>query len=363
MAPRRGHFVVYGWPDVEGNSVEVVRWILTQRTERVIWIVTSLRRQEALRVLHLQDDVRLTVTGKKAGLWPFLTASVVFVTHGLYLNPPLTRRKAVVNLWHGEGPKSRSQARLDIPLPPSTALVAGTRVFSEVKRERFELRHDQMIYCGLPRWDQLLRPAGDDDLRALGVDPTRPFILYMPTFRVAKAVGGQTGWTDLDVDLADVVMRGLVRGAAETRAQVVVKPHPYDAREYAAEDVLTVTNEDLNSTHLLMYRLLARAGGLVTDYSSVWTDFLTLDRPIGFALGDFEEYSTQRGLNVDNFLELVPGPVLLTEDDCAEFVRATVLDPAHGVALRARSRERIGLVSTDGATKGLFEGLAERGIC
>ena len=33
-----------------------------------------------------------------------------------------------------------------------------------------------------------------------------------------------------------------------------------------------------------LYGLLARSSALVTDYSSVWTDYLTLDRPIAFII-------------------------------------------------------------------------------
>ena len=119
----------------------------------------------------------------------------------------------------------------------------------------------------------------------------------------------------------------------------------------------------LMAADVLLYRLLGRAAALVTDYSSVWTDFLVLDRPIGFALNDLEDYAGGRGLNVDNLDELLPGPQLLTPEQCAAFVPDAVKDVPALSELRARAVQRVGLAPVDGsATDRLLEELDRRGL-
>ena len=59
--------------------------------------------------------------------------------------------------------------------------------------------------------------------------------------------------------------------------------------------------------------LLACADVLVTDYSSVFFEFLIMDKPIVFFAPDFEEYSATRGLYLD--YEDLPGDIITGTDD------------------------------------------------
>jgi CDP-glycerol glycerophosphotransferase (TagB/SpsB family) len=56
-----------------------------------------------------------------------------------------------------------------------------------------------------------------------------------------------------------------------------------------------------------IYPILPHADVLVTDYSSVFFDFLLLDRPIVFYVPDCERYLRERGF-VLNFDSYTPGP-------------------------------------------------------
>ena len=160
------------------------------------------------------------------------------------------------------------------------------------------------------------------------------------------------------------MLAGLAEGARAAGAQVVVKPHPLDAESYDAPGVRVVSTPDLDRAGAALYRLLGRADALVTDYSSVWTDYLVLDRPLGFVLHDREDYERgSRGLNVTDLDDLLPGPALHTPDDCRAFVVAAVEDPDAGKELRAASAEAIGLARPGGsATDALLDELTRRGV-
>jgi CDP-glycerol glycerophosphotransferase (TagB/SpsB family) len=49
---------------------------------------------------------------------------------------------------------------------------------------------------------------------------------------------------------------------------------------------------------------------LVTDHSSVWVDFLLLDRPMVFALADLASYAESRGHYFTPLAEHLPGPIV-----------------------------------------------------
>ena len=46
---------------------------------------------------------------------------------------------------------------------------------------------------------------------------------------------------------------------------------------------------------------------MVSDYSSVAIDYLLLDRPLGFTLDDYKEYTQSRGWVFEDPLEYMPG--------------------------------------------------------
>lgn len=370
LTPARPHVVVSGFPDTEGNAVEVVRRLLETSDVRVDWLTGGLDDAGAARALGAVPPAgRLRVLPKRSsrGFASYLTARTTFFTHGLYLSPQPTRRKPVVNLWHGDGPKAGLRDPHNLP-PRASVIVSGARVFGERKADFLGVPPDDLMVTGNPRWDQLARPASDDELRAVGVDPAVPFVLYMPTFRTSVAVGARGSWSDTHgggtaAYTSGDMVAGLVRGAGSAGAQVVVKPHPLDAERYDVAGAVVVTNRQLDDADVLLYRLLGRAAALVTDYSSVWTDFLVLDRPIGFALNDLEDYAGGRGLNVDNLDDLLPGPQLLTPEQCAAFVPDAVKDVPALAELRARAAERVGLAPVEGsATDRLLDELARRGL-
>jgi CDP-glycerol glycerophosphotransferase (TagB/SpsB family) len=71
---------------------------------------------------------------------------------------------------------------------------------------------------------------------------------------------------------------------------------------------------------------------LVTDYSSIYTDFLLLDRPIIFTPVDLEEYEAERGFFFDYGNDVcTPGPKVRNAEDFLAALDAELsgADPYH----------------------------------
>ena len=63
-----------------------------------------------------------------------------------------------------------------------------------------------------------------------------------------------------------------------------------------------------------MYRLLKDTDALITDYSSVYFDYLLLDKPEAFIIEDMKEYGSHRGFVVDNPLDYMPGEIIESQE-------------------------------------------------
>ena len=59
---------------------------------------------------------------------------------------------------------------------------------------------------------------------------------------------------------------------------------------------------------------------LLTDFSSIYIDYLLLNKPIGFLISDFEQYSNSRGFVFKNPKEFMPGEIITKRDELIPFI-------------------------------------------
>lgn len=271
----------------------------------------------------------------------------------------------MVNLWHGGGFKgsvmSDAKGR---PAIHSDYLIASSRQFGEILARHSGLPAGGLLLTGNPRIDQFAGAAAVPFDR-LGIPADRPFVLWMPTFRRNTGRGLTASWSDVAPDDASDVNAVMARGVdiltREFGIAVVVKPHPHDAESRQIEGVRVVTNEDLRDSGVQLYELIGASSGLLTDYSSVWIDYLALDRPIGFVVPDESGYASGRGFEPPDALDWLPGPKLRTLDDVREFGRDILAGGTGSSARRREVAEHIGHVSGPRVADRIMDELAARG--
>lgn len=92
------------------------------------------------------------------------------------------------------------------------------------------------------------------------------------------------------------------------------------------------------ASHSDVYPLMPHCAALVTDYSSIYMDFLLLDRPVLFLITDGDSYSREdREVQFDPS-SMMPGPRLASWDELLDTLVATPSSDANGLE-RARLRK------------------------
>lgn len=168
------------------------------------------------------------------------------------------------------------------------------------------LTKSETAICGSPRLDILKGNLNDADLelkRNLGIETDTPVAIYVPTWR--GAIHSKDG----------VINSGEEDHAAINAIERAGFQVLYSAHRFVHESQSGLAERfKLIPQDVDLYSVLRIADVLVTDYSSVWIDFLVLDRPIVFYQYDREHYSTQRGLyDVKEPGSVVHDPAGLTE--------------------------------------------------
>jgi CDP-glycerol glycerophosphotransferase (TagB/SpsB family) len=148
-----------------------------------------------------------------------------------------------------------------------------------------------------------------------------------------------------------------------TRTRMILKPHPLSihcGRENSTEGNLWAVSDDwIQERGLTLYEALGQMDGLLTDVSSVYVDYLVLNRPILFFFPDLEAYRQSRGFVHEPVEEWLPGRLCTT----VEQLLAELADFADGKdayrAIRSRLADLLNPQRAPGATARLFELVAE----
>lgn len=358
VLPARRHAVVRGWPDSEGNAVEAVRGLARRYRGEIHWLLDDVDYPgpDFARAELADPRVGRVRARSPRAVWLALTAELTLFTHGLWTAVPPPEDRLVVNLWHGDGPKRLP----DAAAIRSSVLVSGSQLWSRYTRKVFALADDRVAVVGYPRIDQLVEPVPAATVAGLDLPADRPLVLWLPTFRHARGPGG-VAYTDAErlTGRADVqaVAVALADAASAHGVEVVVKPHPLDIDTYAGLGLRVLPQAALDRAGVSLYQLLGRCAGLITDTSSVWVDYLALDRPVAFCLPDLDELHRGRGLHVADLAPLLPGPRLARPADAAGWLAAVAAGDPDARPSRSSAATALGPVPGPGATDRLLDWL------
>lgn len=172
---------------------------------------------------------------------------------------------------------------------------------SEVLSKQLSAPIEKEIDLGLPRNDELL--SGQVDLRSIFNYDYKRIIAWYPTFRQHKT-GVQTGCKNAFPLIYDSkVAEELNEYAKSRKVLIVIKPHfAQDLSVFTPAElsnILFINDDFLKKNKLTSYKFINSCDALISDYSSIYYDFLLCNKPIALVWEDIEQYRTNPGFSVD----------------------------------------------------------------
>ena len=243
-----------------------------------------------------------------------------------------------MNLWHGM-PVKRLDDRPAVARHQTDLLTVTSALHARNIQGDWGVPLEACREIGLPRNDVLVRAKE----AATQPSPSR-LVARMPTYR--RSVLGHI--RDDGHEMGNVFqLPGATPDAIEERAKdlglkVIVKLHPMaerPARPFQGTHLEILDDADLAERGLSVYGLLAQADVLVTDHSSVWIDYLLMDRPLVFSIADLAAYSSTRGHYFTPLEDALPGPVVSSVNDLFLALKGSFLDDEDQARWRARRAE------------------------
>ena len=247
---------------------------------------------------------------------------VFFFTHPYWLSH-WKRAQTVIDLCHGIPFKGAGGTyiadKYDLAIVQAPFLRQWVAKFHGSKME-------QLIISGAPRNDLLFENTGALTKLYGGRHVGEKFILCMNTFKQGLE------WTD-SKRIDPFVIPDLPDEASLTafddfltaqNVLLVIKIHHLQRTDVLQKVNLSrikyLEDVDLLSKDIQLYHLVGEADALLTDYSPIFSDYLLLDRPVGFFLNDFKDYSDGRGFITDRPLDYMPGFKIYSQEGLEKFI-------------------------------------------
>jgi len=184
-------------------------------------------------------------------------------------------------------------------------ILSGSEEITEILSDSFENHNVKVL--GYPRNDvffnkKLLFENFYDDLQMKNYKKT---ILYCPTFRF---------YSSKTKPFSDDFLKNLNEYLKKKEYLFLIKSHINEKVEANTKNLSNIV--DVTDHVEDVQELLCDIDILITDYSSVFFDYVLLDRPIVFYCYDLEQYLSEsvNGMYFDYFKEL-PGPFVTTESE------------------------------------------------
>lgn len=308
------------------NARALYEYMLNNRIDSYtfVWKVKDLgffqKRQFPKNVLLIS-----TSCGWRKSLyaWKILgRCKIFFFTHPYWFSN-WKKNQTVVNLCHGSPIKG---AGFDTS-NKYNYLISYSSFFVDLLARFHHAKKEQVLVFGAPRNDLLFEKKESLE-KIYGLRPVNEkFILCMNTFKQGLE------WTDSKQICPFVIpdisskleIEQLNDFLKSKNILLVVKIHHLQRTDVLVQTQLSnikyLEDSELQEKDVQLYHLLGRADALLTDYSSVFCDYLLLNRPIGFFLNDYSSYLDGRGFIMNNPLDYMPGFKIYNRQDLNLFLQ------------------------------------------
>ena len=325
--PRKWLFASHAGWDQSGNS----KSLFLQLQEAIphkdsgitaIWIAQNRREAHSVRTVGFRSYTWYSLKG----LYHCLTAGVyIYTEHASDINRLTSRTAFCVDLWHGVGikklyaldnhyfhkyygfkkePSEHSFLdRMKVPLhiyKKPDVILCPSRFQGSLFARTFQIPEEQMILAGYPRNDMLLWPhaairkyaeryCSQEDLAILDKIVPRRFdkvYVYMPTWRI--------GCKESVFSMAGIDLSVLEDALKKNNSLFIIKLHNFDKWQFENTPHIVVLRDMCD-----IYTVLPYTDCLITDYSSIYSDYMLMNKEIILFPFDREVYASDSSETLD----------------------------------------------------------------
>ena len=286
-------------PDFADNTYPVYQQMVSRGLGQRYQLVWSCSKDQTLP----EADVRYIYPQRKSlkeklrNAYYMANASCMICCNRYLL--PWHKKQTAFYLSHGTPLKS-VRGYYTMPQQIDYCLAAAPGV-ADMMAYEFNTQPEKIFPLGFPRNDVMTQPRRP--IRQMLDTTCQKVIVWYPTFRQHK--NGLTAGSGkaLPVIHDGKAAEALNAWARELDVLLVLKPHfaqdVSGIKDLKLSNIRFIDDAFFRDNSITSYEFVAGCDAMITDYSSIYYDYLLCDRPVGLVWEDLEEYRAKPGFAVD----------------------------------------------------------------
>jgi len=344
ILPLKNYILLESFPDVSDNTLAVFEELLRRKVNEKYKIIWMLNKRHSDNEFKQYKNVKYIYRHSKIGriyrkLAKFCVSSNDFLAS-------IRDKQYSLFLTHGTTLKIISHF---YTMPDNmNKIIASSEKSDELLSEYFVYNRSRAVVTGYPRNDVFSKPP--HDLKQYFGEYSK-YIIWFPTFKKMSDVEGLASGQALPIIHNKENAFRVNEIAKKNNILIIIKPHfRQDISElinYNLSNIVFINDKFFIDNNITSYEFLNSTDALITDYSSVYFDYLLHDKPIAVVWEDIEDYKKNPGL-VNEYEYYVSGAEKINNvDEMETFLINVATDNDILLEERTKMRDEMN-ISTDG---------------
>ena len=293
---------------------------------------------------------------------PYILRSKYIFYHNEMLAIMPSKSQISVDFWHATTfKKINKMIDPDYKYDIFTYITATSEMYRPIFAESFGCELERVIVNGHPRNDYLFDNVNELEKLNINKANYKKIIMWMPTYRFSyNEVQRDTDWeflTEAGLPIFktenDVIQLNEYLNA--NNVLLIIKLHPAQNTEMFKyidrSNIVFLTNTQLDNLGIHFYSLLKDTDALITDYSSVFFDYLLINKPIAFTVDDLDSYAQNRGFVFENPRDYMPGDFIEAPSEFYKFLLNCVNEVDEHAEKRSEINDLVNFYKDNGNCK------------
>lgn len=325
-------------PDVSDNAEALFDYFLKKKVNekyKIVWILLKDNPADYPRennvYYYLRYDSNIFTKLKVAYI---LNTAKYIIDSNIFI---YKKRKKQIRIHLGHGMPLKYRKEYSEKLGEVDGILITADEFGKYFTNICGVKDNQILSLGLPRNDLIIQKYNVEEFK------DKKVIVWMPTYRQHEdkrieslEVSSKFGLPC--INNADE-LKQLEKVLVENDILLLLRLHPVQDTSFITEvkmkNLIFASDDFLKNKGIRLYHLLSATDALITDYSSVYYDYLLTDKPIGLTTDDIDEYKEVNSIFYDDLENNIIGQYINNFQQLLEFV----LDVANGNDVTKEKRQ------------------------
>lgn len=313
--------VMEGINDLDSNTGAFFEYLINNdynKKYQFIWLLKNYENRKNFNNVKCLNIKKINIFYKiKIARAKFLICDNWFIEK-------LNDKQKLIYLTHGFPTVKNVKGIINVP-KNCDYMLCTSEEFIQLAIEQYGIVSEQIFIDDLPRNDKML--IKNDEMKKINKEQKfSKTIIWMPTFR--KTNNSDRNDSDIEYELGIPLINNINEYIKfneylkNNNILLIIKFHPgQDMSVVKIKDMSNIkifSTKRLNDENIDLYELLGNTDALISDYSSVYFDYMLLNKPIGYVVDDIEHYKI--GFAYANIYDYMPGLKISNIDDMYEFI-------------------------------------------